>query len=488
MALAIDPSTPAITSGSTAAIASAAFTTPANVLLVALVGRDSASAGVDATGTVSGAGLTWTLAGRKSAVGATGQVAGGTAQPGCAEIWWAYSSTALTSVTVTDTRAGGPDDHAIQVMVITGAESTWGGAIAANGAASGLPTATLTTTAANSWVMACSTDWSAGGNATAGSGQTIISQFHLASQISIHFWRRTATTPTSGTSVTCNLTAPSGQQYDMLALEIREAPTSGTNVSLTGVVATLVTAAPAGTVAAQSNVAQAGTVANLATSAPAGTVSTQRNVALTGVVAPLSTSSPAGAVATQRNVALTGVVANLSTAAPAGTVSTGGSVSLTGVVTNLATSAPAGTVTTQRGVVLSGPAATLTTSAPAGSVSLGGNVNLTGAVATLTLAAPAGTVGTQRNVTLSGPVSAVALASVAGTVATQQMVALTGAVADLSLSAPAGTVLIGADPSGFVDVRILAVVDRSRTVTLTDRSRTVTVTEHPRPVTITDRS
>jgi hypothetical protein len=214
---------------------------------------------------------------------------------------------------------------------------------------------------------------------------------------------------------------------------------SGTDVSLTGVVADLALGSPAGTVATQTNVAQTGVVANLASSAPAGTVSTQANVTLTGAVAPLSTSSPAGTVATQQNVTLTGVVANLATAAPAGTVSTGGSVSLTGVVANLATTAPAGTVATQNGVVLNGPVATLTTSAPAGSVSLGGNVNLTGTVATLTLAAPAGTVGTQRNVALSGPVSAVTLAAIAGTVATQQVVALTGAVAGLTLTAPAGT-------------------------------------------------
>jgi hypothetical protein len=44
------------------------------------------------------------------------------------------------------------------------------------------------------------------------------------------------------------------------------------------------------------------------------------------------------------------------------------------------------------------------------------------------------------------------------------------------------------DTSGFIDVRVLSVVDRSRVVTIADRSRTVTVTEHARTVTITDRS
>jgi hypothetical protein len=235
MALAIDASTPAITSGTTLAVTTASFTTPAAVLLVAFVGRDNGTG--DPTGTVSGAGLTWHLAGRKSTPGSN-QIAGGSQQYGCVEIWWAYSASALTAQTVTDTRTtggnGNADAHAMQVVVLTGAETTWAGAIAANGSSGGFPSVALTTTAAGSWVMSCSSDYYGNGNATAGTGQTIISQCDYSGLISIHFWRQTATTPTSGTTVTNNLTAPPNQQYNILSIEIRPSSTGGTPVVMTG--------------------------------------------------------------------------------------------------------------------------------------------------------------------------------------------------------------------------------------------------------------
>lgn len=229
MALAIDASSPAMSSAQTTTTTTAAFTTPANVLLIAMVGRNVSVAGGSATGTVSGAGLTWTLAGRKSAVG-TGQIAGGTAQDGCFEIWWAYSAAALTAQTVTDT--GGAIDHALNVLVITGAETTWAGAIAAGGGSgtSAVPTATVTTTAAGSWVISGDSDWNASGTSatsTPGTGQTSINNYWRSGQIAIHFWRQTSTTSASGTAVTNDLTAPTGQTWNELAIEVRASGSGG---------------------------------------------------------------------------------------------------------------------------------------------------------------------------------------------------------------------------------------------------------------------
>lgn len=223
MALAIDVSTPAITSAAAATCTTAAFTTPAAVLLVALVGRDTGVAAANSLGTVSGAGLTWTLAGRKTdSTGATGVITGGTAQPGCVDVWWAYSAAALTSATITDTRAdNGTKNHALKVMVLTGAETTWAGAVAANGAASGLPTVTLTTTAGNAWVFAASLDWAQKGLGTADTGQTIVDEFNSTSNITFHVWRQTSTTAASGTSVTNDLTAPAAEQYNIVGIELR---------------------------------------------------------------------------------------------------------------------------------------------------------------------------------------------------------------------------------------------------------------------------
>lgn len=225
MALAIDASTPAMVSLLTGAdITTAAFTSPANVMLIALVGRNGPNGTVDDTGVVSGAGLTWALAGRVSAVG-SGQTSPGLGQPGCVEAWWAYSAPALSAVTVTDTRAVPNNtgyDHALKVLVFTGAETAWGGAISGNASASGAPTATLTTTTNGSMVLGVATDWSQSGAGTAGSGQTMLEEFDHGGQITIHFWQQTGLAATSGTSVTTNLTAPATENYNMLAIEVRD--------------------------------------------------------------------------------------------------------------------------------------------------------------------------------------------------------------------------------------------------------------------------
>ena len=122
MALAIDTSTPAMASSTQitppAVLTTAAFSPPAGSFLLALLGRDTPNAGGNATNTVSGAGLTWTLAGRKTDyASATGVVAGGTNQPGSVEVWWAYTASALTNVTVSatanDTTSTGGTDGAL---------------------------------------------------------------------------------------------------------------------------------------------------------------------------------------------------------------------------------------------------------------------------------------------------------------------------------------------------------------------------------------
>lgn len=223
MVLAIDGTTPAKVTGTTAAITSAAFSPPAGSVLWAFVARNGPSAGND-DGTVSSTGgLSWSLAGRKSTNAGSTNGAGTEA---CVEIWRAYAATAPGSITVTDTRAdgaGGTDrQHILKVLVITGAEPVWAGAITGTSSASGLPSASVTTTRASSWVFAVASDWAQAGLGTAGASQTIIDEDDVAGQYSAHIWRQDATTPASGTSVTMNLTAPAAEQYNELAIEVRE--------------------------------------------------------------------------------------------------------------------------------------------------------------------------------------------------------------------------------------------------------------------------
>lgn len=223
MALAIDPTTPAKVTGTTAAIATGAFSPPAGSVLWAFVARNGPVAGND-DGTVSSTGaLSWSLAGRKSTnVGSTG----GAGTEACVEIWRAYAATAPGSITVTDTRADGASgadrQHILKVLVITGAEPVWAGAITGTSSASGLPSGSVTTTRASSWVFAVASDWAQAGLGTAGTSQTIIDEDDVAGQYSAHIWRQNSTTPASGTSVTMNLTAPAAQQYNELAIEVRE--------------------------------------------------------------------------------------------------------------------------------------------------------------------------------------------------------------------------------------------------------------------------
>jgi hypothetical protein len=228
VALAIDASTPAKATGATTAITTASFSPPAGSMLLALVGRNwpNPAGGNSADGTVTGTGgLTWTLAGRKSLN--TGSL-GGAGTDTAVEIWRAFAVSAPGSITVTDTRgtvagvSGDPgNEHMLKVMVITGAETAWGGDIDAASSTSGLPSVTNVTTRANSWCFAVASDWAQAGPGTVGSGQTMIDEYDVAGQVTIHSWRQTSTTPSSGTSVTSNLTAPL-EQYNLLAIEIRE--------------------------------------------------------------------------------------------------------------------------------------------------------------------------------------------------------------------------------------------------------------------------
>lgn len=227
-------------------------------------------------------------------------------------------------------------------------------------------------------------------------------------------------------------------------------------------------------------VALTGAVAAVTLAAPAGTVSTQTNAALTGAVGVVTVSAPAGSVATQANVTLTGAVGSVTIGAPAGTVATQGAVALTGAVSSASVAAPAGTVTTTTNVALTTTPATMSVAAPTGTVAVGGSISLSGPVASVTLSSPSGTVSTQRNVALSGPVAATTLAALAGTVATQQLVTLTGAASSLSFAAPAGVVLIAANAAPTPASRTTTVSPDSRLLTVGADTRTVAVTPDAR--------
>lgn len=212
-AIAIDQTKSTDRSSSSSSITSPSFsTTAANELLLAFISSDAKSAGVTVTG-VTGAGLTWALVKR-----ANGQL-------GTAEVWRAFATAKLTSVTV---KAALSQSVAASITVVTftGTDTTGtsgSGAIgntASVSAPSGAPTASLTTTRNGSWVFGVGDDWDNAKSRTLGPGQTLVHQY-LAS-VDDTYWvqRETAATATSPTLVTINDTAPTTDRYNLTIVEV----------------------------------------------------------------------------------------------------------------------------------------------------------------------------------------------------------------------------------------------------------------------------
>src|SRR6185436_14176624 len=113
------------------------FSADAGDLLVAFVSSDGPSSPKQTT-TVSGAGLTWTLATRANG------------QPGAGEIWTAIAPFALADVTATVTQsvASGPTNSTFQqsITIVKFSGASGIGAVATANAASGAPVVSITTT------------------------------------------------------------------------------------------------------------------------------------------------------------------------------------------------------------------------------------------------------------------------------------------------------------------------------------------------------
>jgi hypothetical protein len=109
----------------------------------------------------------------------------------------------------------------IAVVAFRGADLTTTGASAGASAATGAPTASLTTTRAGSWVWAIGNDWDGASARTVGGGQVKVHEF-LSSQ-SDTFWvqRTTAPTAAAGTRVTVNDTAPRNHRWNLVVVEVR---------------------------------------------------------------------------------------------------------------------------------------------------------------------------------------------------------------------------------------------------------------------------
>ncbi|MGH3377588.1 MAG: galactose oxidase-like domain-containing protein, partial [Actinoallomurus sp.] len=196
------------TGGST--ISAPALTTAGpDELLLAFVSSDGPnSSGSQSIAGVSGGGLTWTLRRRANA------------QPGTAEIWQAAAPAKLTNATITATRASSGYQGAITVAAFAGADPATSGATASGSAASGAPSISLTTTRAGSMVWGVGDDWTSATARALGAGQTLVDQFLSPSGDTFWTQRRTAAAPTAGSSVTIDDTAPTGDRWNLAAVEV----------------------------------------------------------------------------------------------------------------------------------------------------------------------------------------------------------------------------------------------------------------------------
>ncbi len=230
-------------------ITSPVFTTSAaNEQLLAFISTDYLSGSNTTVKSVTGAGLTWTLVKRINA------------QSGSSEIWGAFASVPLTSVTVTATLSQSVISS-MTVMSFAGVNPTGAiGAVGGKSAASGAPTATLVTTGSNSLVVGVGNDYDNAITRTVGAGQTLIHQDLTATGDTYWVQMQASTIPASGTTVTINDTAPTKDRYNLSIVEILAAAVGPPTYSISGTIAP--SAGGSGASVALSGTSSASTVAD----------------------------------------------------------------------------------------------------------------------------------------------------------------------------------------------------------------------------------
>jgi len=173
-------------------------------LILAFVGSDGIG---KQTVTVSGGGLTWTLVKRTNTQG------------GDSEIWSAHATTQLSNATVTATQSVAGYDESLTVVAFSGAAGT--GAVGGGSGSSGAPTASLTTTKANSLVFGVGNDFDNAIARTPASGQVLVQQW-LDGSTGDTYWvqRISAPVAASGTLATIKDTARTSDSWNLSTVEI----------------------------------------------------------------------------------------------------------------------------------------------------------------------------------------------------------------------------------------------------------------------------
>jgi hypothetical protein len=209
VALAIDASSPALTTQTntaTATLASGSFTPPAGSVLLIQWASDAGATPASPTITDNlGTPLTYTLLDWKAANSGT------PAANGQGATWRAVvGSSAAMIVTVTNGAVTGERAAALKITVLTGADTTT--PIGAHGKSGSLSAAsiaqTYTATSTGGWGFIVVCDFNQLGNETAGTGCTVISTGSVLTNISYGFLRRTTADDVATSSNSLNVTIP----------------------------------------------------------------------------------------------------------------------------------------------------------------------------------------------------------------------------------------------------------------------------------------
>ena len=182
-------------------------TNEAGEQLFAFVSSDGPSGSKHQTESVAGAGLTWTLLQQANS------------RAGDAEIWSATAVAPLFNVSVTATPSLSGYDQSLTVISM---RSPGAGASAAAGAATGASSVFLKATEKGSLVFAAGHDWTSAAGRTLAPGQVLLHQF-LDTGTGDATWTQYtgAVTAAVGETVTMGDTAPTKDEWDMAAVEVR---------------------------------------------------------------------------------------------------------------------------------------------------------------------------------------------------------------------------------------------------------------------------
>ncbi len=200
-------------SASTSITSPSFSTSTSNELILAFVATDYLGGTNTSVLSVTGGGLAWTLVVRTNG------------QSGSSEIWRAFASAQVSASTVTANLSQSVISS-ITVMSFAGVNSSGTngsgaiGAIASKSAAKAAPTASLVTTANNSWVLGVGNDFDNAIARAVGSGQTLVHQYLTPTGDT--YWVQRETNPVSlaGTTATINDSAPTGDRYNLSIVEV----------------------------------------------------------------------------------------------------------------------------------------------------------------------------------------------------------------------------------------------------------------------------